>query len=535
MTMASPPKRPKLTDSPSLPFHRSTSPSKLPVRNDSSALYRSPTRSSLVKRNPHQLARRSPYAEPVKKRFVSASQDETNSAGRLNFGSGSGSGGGGGMFSGRARSESVGAGIRRAGGSRLSSSPVRRRSSFSNALASSVPPSEDSPEKSELGILQEDGSGEEEEEEDVKSPQPTFVMKKSKVRKGASQAQEQQEQQRRQQRNKRKRPETEIEAKQRVEKERLEKIMMARVQVLQAEIMELQEEVRIEKARVEREIQASKNLDQDTDALVKRLLAINDASQVVPLSAPKQQEESPIPSARPIEPDDPLPQLKAFTSITFTSHTSKTIPSTITSTNPVPIPSQTITASGYTSSRLLYFTTSLTVQSSTIQEITYRISPWSARELTPILTVAAVEGDISTFFHAISTYTLVAKARASVFAKLSARFPHLLPILAIGKKEKKGKVSRREIVPYLGESVMRFCPRAGEEESAVELVLEWRIVFDLLTGEPESVVSADVRLGGHLKEADELNSFSKLGGVFDSLVREKGVYDAASCIVGLLF
>jgi len=38
-----------------------------------------------------------------------------------------------------------------------------------------------------------------------------------------------------------------------------------------------------------------------------------------------------------------------------------------------------------------------------------------------------------------------------------------------------------------------------------------------------------------VKEADELNSFSKLGGVFDSLVKEKGVYDAATCVVGLLF
>jgi len=192
----------------------------------------------------------------MKKRFISASQDETNRAGRLNFGSGSG--GAGGMFGGRARSESVGAGIRRAGGSRLSSSPARRRSSFSNPLASSAPPSEDSPGKSDLGVLQEEGGV-----EDVSSPEPVFVMK-SKVRKGAPQAR----QQRQQQRSKRKRPETEIETKQRVEKERLERIMMARAQVLQAEIMELEEEVRIEKARVERETQTAKNLDQDTDALV---------------------------------------------------------------------------------------------------------------------------------------------------------------------------------------------------------------------------------------------------------------------------
>lgn len=165
------------------------------------------------------------------------------------------------MFGGRARSESVGAGIRRAGGSRLSSSPARRRSSFSNPLASSAPPSDDSPGKSDLGVLQEEGGV-----EDVSSPEPVFVMKKSKVRKGAPQVRQQQQQQ--QQRSKRKRPETEIETKQRVEKERLEKIMIARAQVLQAEIMELEEEVRIEKARVERETRTAKDLDQDTDALV---------------------------------------------------------------------------------------------------------------------------------------------------------------------------------------------------------------------------------------------------------------------------
>ncbi|KAG0642665.1 hypothetical protein HOY80DRAFT_1036043 [Tuber brumale] len=524
--MTSPPKRPKLSDSPSLPFHRSASPSKLPVQNDPSALYRSPTRPSLAKRNP-QHARHSPYAEPVKKRFVSASQDEINRAGRLSFGGGSG--GAGGMFTGRARSESVGAGIRRAGGSRLSSSPARRRSSFSNVLAPSVPPSEDSPEKSELGILQEEGGV-----EDVKSPEPASVTKKSGSRKGLPEAQQQQQQQQQQQRSKRKRPETEMEAKQRVEKERLERIMAARMQVLQAEIMELQEEVKIEKARVERETQAVKDLDQDTDTLVKRLLAVNDASQVVSIPKPKQKE--PVPSARPMEPDDPLPQLKAFTSITFTTHSSKIIPST-------PI-SQIITASGYTSNRLLYFTVSLSIQSATVQEITYRISPWSVRELTPVLTTAVEEGDIPTVFHAISTYTLIAKTRASVFAKLGATFPHLLPILATSKKE-KGKVSRREIIPYLGESLLCFHPRAktdkgsrrggsGVEGSGVELVLEWRIEFDV-TGEPESVISADVRLPSYLKEADELNSFSRLGGVFDSLVKEKGVYDAATCVVGLLF
>lgn len=223
---------------------------------------------------------------------------------------------------------------------------------------------------------------------------------------------------------------------------------------------------------------------------------MNDASQVVSIPEPKQRDE-PVPSARPMEPDDPLPQLKAFTSITFTTHSSKIIPST-----PV---SQIITASGYASGRLLYFTVSLSVQSATVQEITYRISPWSVRELTPVLATAAEEGDIPTVFHAISTYTLIAKARASVFAKLSATFSHLLPTLAISKRE-KGKVSRREIIPYLGESLLRFhsCAKTGKArrsesrmgESEVELILEWRIEFDV-TGEPESVVSADVRLPSH--------------------------------------
>lgn len=224
---------------------------------------------------------------------------------------------------------------------------------------------------------------------------------------------------------------------------------------------------------------------------------MNDASQVVSIPEPEQRDE-PVPSARPMEPDDPLPQLKAFTNITFTTHSSKIIPST-----PV---SQIITASGYASNRLLYFTVSLSVQSATVQEITYRISPWSVRELTPVLATAIEEGDIPTVFHAISTYTLIAKARASAFAKLSATFPHLLPTLAISKRE-KGKVSRREIIPYLGESLLRFhscaktgkasrCSESGMGESEVEMILEWRIEFDV-TGEPESVVSADVRLPSH--------------------------------------
>lgn len=241
----------------------------------------------------------------------------------------------------------------------------------------------------------------------------------------------------------------------------------------------------------------------------KRLLSANDASYTaLPALAPPDPS---IPSARPLAVSDPLPHLSTFHNLTFTS-TSTTVYTTPEpplyddETTTLQLPDAPLThihtARGHAAARLLFFTLSFTVAHPTcvVGSVNYDLSPWARRELRAPLTRAAQEGDVNTLLYALSSYTELAKKRATIFSRLSKAFPHLLPVfapVARGKGE-GGTVGRRDIVPWLGTSLLRFHKREEKEPGGVELVVTWEIGVGV-GGEAESRVEADVRVPGYCK------------------------------------
>lgn len=145
---------------------------------------------------------------------------------------------------------------------------------------------------------------------------------------------------------------------------------------------------------------------------------------------------------------------------------------------------------------------------------------------------------------------------------------------------------RRELVSWLGTALLRFRSKDadGGGGGGVELVVSWNIAVGV-GGEAESCVEADVRLPVNCTffllfffssfflflsffsfhsfiphtpfffsfspvekkrtwlmmmndagtDADEMRSLAKVGDVFRNLVKERGVFEAAKCVVGLVF
>lgn len=115
---------------------------------------------------------------------------------------------------------------------------------------------------------------------------------------------------------------------------------------------------------------------------------------------------------------------------------------------------------------------------------------------------------------------------------------------------------RRELVPWLGAALLRFRDRSANVCGGVELVISWSIAVGV-GGETESCVAADVRLPVNCMfffsspaifpsiawliywrvgtDADEMRSLAKVGDMFRALVKERGVFEATKCVVGLVF
>ncbi|KAH0610398.1 uncharacterized protein H6S33_011925 [Morchella sextelata] len=347
------------------------------------------------------------------------------------------------------------------------------------------------------------------------------------------------------------------------DEEALRKLLSERVAALRAEIEGLKDQRELEEARIARESAAvagvvkrvdrveKDKMDDGLQALVQRLLAANDGSHTTlpALKAAEVEEDELIPSARPRESADP----GAFHCLTFTRASTSTytppLPTTsdgddttafltTADTAAPPAPLQEHTATGYASTRLLTFTLTFILDppTSQIHSLSTTISPWARAELTAPLAAAAAEGDVNRVLYALSSYTVLAKRRAGVFARCTRSFPDLLPatgaVGVVGKGGEKGKVGRREMVAWLGRSVLVF--RRRGEKGGVELVVCWRISVDDV-GEAESGLSADVRFPGCWKDADDRGSLRKVGEVFTALVKDRGVFEAVRCVVGLVF
>lgn len=223
----------------------------------------------------------------------------------------------------------------------------------------------------------------------------------------------------------------------------------------------------------------------------KRLLSANDSSHAsLPTICPTPSE---IPSAKPRVSADPLSQLSAFHCLTFTSTTTTTVTSP--EADPAATTTQRHSASGFAANRLLFFKLTFDVSAPAldVSRTIYTVCPWARQELQPPLDRAASECDINSILYALSSYTTLARTRATVFAALGRAFPNLLPVLS----PREG--CRRELVSWLGVTLLRFRRRdAGGSGSGdgVELVISWNITIGI-GGEAESCVAADVRIPGH--------------------------------------
>lgn len=189
-------------------------------------------------------------------------------------------------------------------------------------------------------------------------------------------------------------------------------------------------------------------------------------------------------------------QLSVFHCLTFTSTTTTTVASSdsldsLSSSDHPPI-TQRHSASGFAANRLLYFNLTFDVSAPSwcVTQTTYTISPWARRELQHPLNRAAEQCDINTLLYAFSSYTTLARKRATVFAALGKSFPKLLPVLA-----PRGAAGRREMVPWLGAALLRFRERdtAAGPATGLELVVSWNIGLGV-GGEAESCIEADVRI-----------------------------------------
>ncbi|EMD61080.1 hypothetical protein GGP41_009993 [Bipolaris sorokiniana] len=258
----------------------------------------------------------------------------------------------------------------------------------------------------------------------------------------------------------------------------------------------------------------------------------------IPAPPPRlKQSDKPIPSHRPVDLADPLPYLEMFTSFKFSTRISlprsKTAPSSRRT-------HQTHTIDMTGPQKLLTAQLSLTIDA-TAPEITklqlIRLTPWAEQELGTFIRSRAAQKDLSNASWAINSYWTLAQKRAQYWHKVETSFPHLL----IGRSEKDTEnaspqarskaskpLSRKELNRHLGRDTLVL------QDAHVVLKLSWRIGFDW-TGEAESNVAVEPAFPRVWSETDTADSLKKVPETFDALMRAKGVFEATTIIVALLF
>ncbi|KAL7270987.1 hypothetical protein RUND412_006285 [Rhizina undulata] len=378
----------------------------------------------------------------------------------------------------------------------------------------------------------------------------------------------------------------------RKDKKRLKRVLEARLKALKDEVAEMEVHVQREERRIEIINSAEQRLEVDqnkrAEAMIARLLVANDLSfkSLPTLPTPDPKTHSDAPSTRPIEVDDPLPQLRVFSALTFTlnyvSVVSSESSSAMAQNGEVGV-IQRHDIAGYGEDRLLFFKVGMEVDTKglTVEKLECELSDWAKGELGLQLKKFAEEKNVNSTLYSLSSYSTLAKTRATTFARLCRTYPDLLPQFASASpsSKQKGKrrsdassghdsdteipQSRREITPWLGEQLLRFRARTsedpemsfsgpnkasstisgrsgsldrsgGEKNASPELVITWNIKCDL-TGEAESEIAAHLRLPSYWNEVDQMKSLGKIGEVFDTLMKDRGVFNAVKCIVGLVF
>ncbi|KAF8538697.1 hypothetical protein BDD12DRAFT_841397 [Trichophaea hybrida] len=288
-----------------------------------------------------------------------------------------------------------------------------------------------------------------------------------------------------------------------------------------AAIREMQREI----AKLEAEQAARRETEKED--LIARLLAANDASLTVP-SIPRflPTADPEIPSALPLPVSDPLPQLRAFSSLTFTTTRFTTLPPGLRRSHEI---------RGYAGAYgvgALDFWIEMVADTGAlmVEELQARVSHWARGELGGFVNECIENRDPQLLLYAINSYHPLCTMRAKLFASLCCKYPTLLPAF-----------TKRRWAALMGVETLCFSRKTGERRGSggrggggTEFVLTWRINVDDV-GEAESCVEGEVRVPIAYQEVDKENRLGQVGALFADLLEERGVKGAVGCMVELFF
>ena len=272
------------------------------------------------------------------------------------------------------------------------------------------------------------------------------------------------------------------------------------------------------------------------------------------------EADTPLPSYHPLDLEDPLPQLRAFHPLAL-SCSEKITSEALESDTLLRQQDLTLTSP----SSLLVANLHLTINTSNDSVDTLvlaSLSPWANQELGSWMRAQAPTGDISTIGWACGRYWDLALKRAKIWAHCCETYPHLVPSTlsnvrsplqetnAQSVNKSKGRqragttadmdasaaehsetvdsLSRAQLRAHLGRHSLRF---SGD---GVTVNFRWQIGFDW-TGEAESRVGVQAAFPKAWSDADDRKSLRRLGEVFGTLVKERGVSDAIRVVIGLVW
>jgi hypothetical protein len=271
----------------------------------------------------------------------------------------------------------------------------------------------------------------------------------------------------------------------------------------------------------------------DTPPLLSTLLNSFLPFSTIKIAPRPRPLSKPITSHRPIDLADPLPYLRLFTSLTFTSHL--TLPRGKVSPSSSRVhQNHTIDIAG--PQNLLTAQISITIdalQNGIINMQLLRLSPWAERELGRYVRERAEQKDLSNACWAIDSFWNLARKRAEYWRSCESAFSLLLSShdtenIPPQSTTSKSKTSRKSLNRHLGRDSLIL------QDSHVLLKINWGIGFDW-TGEAESDVSVEAAFPAAWTEGDKKGVFGKVPETFGALVRAKGVLGGTRVVVGLLF
>ena len=300
----------------------------------------------------------------------------------------------------------------------------------------------------------------------------------------------------------------------------------------------------------------------------KKISISSRIAQFMPFSKPSVQRKdptsistSPIPSHRPLQLEDPLPYLRVFTPLTVHSINSL-VPSSDTS-QPWLQRHDIILTSPQNLLRVKIQLSVNAVDESVSSLVLNSVSPWAQPELGDWFNKQASTGDLPTIGWACGRYWEVALLRARCWKRCHQRFRNLIPsalefhrsaknfdINITDSKRKgiqavsgEGHGNESETTEALQSSLLAsdfdIRSQLGQQSIlfsaiGISLLITWCITLDW-TGEPESHISACASFPKTWQIVDERASLENIGEVFDRLLLDRGVFEAVTVIVALLF